>query len=94
MKLLIVNHTNTYQSDLTKLKNQLAMRATIQDLEQIKERFDDYVSKDYIDELVYGYKPLVEKLHDQVKMFDVKVSQFSEIIRRFDEVISEKASKV
>ncbi|CAI2383872.1 unnamed protein product [Moneuplotes crassus] len=86
--------------EIEKLKNEIEVihknfeeKAGVQDVELIKQKMKRLVLQSEFDDLRKKVFPEVKKMQKTVLEFDKAQSQHNEIIRRFDEVLLEKASK-
>lgn len=82
-------------SDLfnNKLKTKIEYNDLKSEVDKINEKFINCCSYDHIKKIEDKIDPFIEKVRKQVESFEVDNIKSKEILRRFDEVLWEKASK-
>nr|ACK37611.1 putative reticulocyte-binding protein 2 [Kahliella matisi] len=84
---------NRIDNDIVNLKRQIQNKAEDYDLNALKKQTEEYALKNDFNKLEHKVLPTIQQFERKILEFQISASQHSEIIRRYDEVISEKASK-
>lgn len=71
----------------------LKSKTSSTETEILRNRLDDFSLKQEFKDLEMRVLPSLEKVKTQLSEFKKEQQQFHEMIRRFDEIICEKASK-
>ena len=83
MSQITEDHSSTIKSLVTKT-----------DIERVYRRFEEFASYKHLESFKKEVQPLVTKCNKDNEKFCFEHQQMREMIRRFDECISEKANKM
>jgi hypothetical protein len=80
--------------NLEEVKQEMTIFATSEDLGKAFKKINDCAKTREIEEMENRVTPLVEQAVEMLETCTLENGQIKEMIRRFDEVISEKVNKV
>ena len=69
------------------------LKETIAEVNIIRSKFDNYCSYSHLKDLYNKVIPSIQGFEGNIKEFNLEMEQHKEMIQRFDEVLSSKASK-
>ena len=75
-------------------QEKLSLLVTKEDIERVYRRFNDFAEKQDLVKHQNDIKPMVERCKESQAKFVYEHMQMKEMIRRFDEVLGEKANKM
>jgi NhaP-type Na+/H+ and K+/H+ antiporter len=74
-------------------KEEISLKETIEEVDFVKSKFQEYCAYKHLKDLYNKVMPVVENFEVKLGRFNREIEQHRLVIRRFDEVMLEKASK-